>query len=202
MELMQKAVRHKAVIESARKDAKEMAERIRQKEEHLESIQREQATTEKAFDYLDARVKTEPERFMKELSDILNYGVKTIFDDEDYSVKIVTDNGRASIWLDYDNDSGQHVHTDIRSCGGGIRTVIGFLMQVYFIYQYGSNRIIIVDEGFSQVSAQYMPNLFGLIHELCEKNDMKMLLVTHDQRVMEYADRHYEIRDGEAVQLK
>jgi len=59
MELMQKAIRHKAVIESARKDAKEMAERIRQKEEHLESIQREQATTEKAFDYLDALVKTE-----------------------------------------------------------------------------------------------------------------------------------------------
>ena len=64
MELMQKAIRHKAVIESARKDAKEMAERIRQKEEHLESIQREQATTEKAFDYLDALVKTESERFM------------------------------------------------------------------------------------------------------------------------------------------
>lgn len=198
--LLEKAIAQKSVIEKTRADADELERRIAEKEKALESLRRSADVTARSHDYLDALVKEESVRFVQNLTDILNYGMRTIFDDEEYTISIQTDGSRASIWLDYES-GGQHVHTDIRSCGGGIRTVIGFLMQVYFLYQHEAGNIIVVDEGFSQLSAQYMPNLFRLIHELCEKNGLDILLVTHDQRVMEYADRHYEIKDGEAVEV-
>ena len=59
--------------------------------------------------------------------------------------------------------------------------------------------ILFVDEGFSQVSSQYLPNLFSIIQEVTKKNGLKLLLVTHDTRILKYADRRYEIQNGIAI---
>ena len=72
-------------------------------------------------------------------------------------------------------------------------------MQIFFIVHYELEAILFVDEGFSQVSSQYLPNLFSIIQEVTKKNGLKLLLVTHDTRILKYADRRYEIQNGIAI---
>ena len=36
----------------------------------------------------------------------------------------------------------------------------------------------------------------GLIGELAEKNNFRILLITHDTRLMGYANKSYEVKNG------
>ena len=42
----------------------------------------------------------------------------------------------------------------------------------------------------------------GLIQEMSEKKGLKILLITHDTRIVSYADKVYEIVDGKAILKK
>ena len=201
-ELVKKAISHKSAIDASTRDIKENEILIGKREKELENVKGIFQTTKFSYSYLDVLVKEESGKFIKRLNEVLDYGVKTIFDDCEYSIEIrVSDNNKAVIHLVYDDEEGNKLSPDIQVCGGGIRTVVGILMQIFFIFHYRLETIVFVDEGFSQVSSQYLPNLFALINELCEKNGLKVLLVTHDPRLLKFAKTQYEISDGKAIKL-
>lgn len=202
-DVVRKAISHKATLDANRKDVKDNTILISKREEELKEINELYRITKWSYSYLDTLVKEESGKFIKRVNDILDYGVKSIFFDCDYSIEIrVSDNNKATIHLVYDDDDGNKLSPDIQSCGGGVRTVVGVLLQCFFIMHYRVEKIIFVDEGFSQVSSIYLPNLFNLLHEMAKKNGLKLLLVTHDPRVMAYANKHYEIKDHVSVEVK
>lgn len=176
---------------------------ISKNEQQLAKLNEYNINLQIAQNYLDLLIKQESNIFIKNINEILNYGIKTIFDDCDYSIEIQIDNdaNKAVIYLVYSDENGNKISSDIQQCGGGIKTVIGVLLQIFFIVHYELEPILFVDEGFSQVSSQYLPNLFSVIQEVTKKNGLKLLLVTHDTRILEYADKHYEIQNGTAISL-
>lgn len=199
-ELVRKTISHKATLDAYRKDVKDNSILIQKKEEELANVNEIYRVTKWSYSYLDALVKEESGKFIKRLNEVLDYGVKTIFYDCDYSIEIrISDNNRATIHLVYDDEDGNKLSPDIQYCGGGIKTVIGILLQIYFIFHYKIEKLIMVDEGFSQVSSIYLPNLFSLINELATKNGLKILLITHDNRMLPFGVRQYEIEDGKAI---
>lgn len=199
-DLVRKAISHKATLDASRKDVKDNTILIQKREEELANVNEMYRITKWSYTYLDTLVKEESGKFIKRLNEILDYGVKTIFYDCDYSIEIrVSDNNKATIHLVYDDEEGNKLAPDIQSCGGGIRTVVGILMQIFFIFHYKIEKLIMVDEGFSQVSSAYLPNLFSLISELAAKNGLKILLITHDNRMLPFGVRQYEIEGGKAI---
>lgn len=201
-ELVRKTISHKATLDAYRKDVKDNSILIQKKEEELANVNEIYRVTKWSYSYLDALVKEESGKFIKRLNEVLDYGVKTIFYDCDYSIEIrISDNNRATIHLVYDDEDGNKLSPDIQSCGGGIRTVIGILLQIFFILLYKVEPIIFCDESLSQISSDYVSYTFGLIGELAKKNGLKILLITHDERFIKYADKHYEISDGHAIEV-
>ena len=194
-----KATRHKAMLDSVSNDIKSNDIDIELKSKELDSIESLLNDTNVSFNYLYNLVNVESNKFITRLSDMLNYGIKTIFYDCDYTIEIRVKDNKASIYLVYEDiDNDTKVEAEIHNCGGGIRTVIGFLIQVYFLFYTRSERIIFVDEGFSQISSQYIERFFSLIKELAKSNNLKIVLITHDDRFVDYADKNYEIRDGKS----
>lgn len=194
-----KATRHKAMLDSVSNDIKSNDVDIDLKSRELDSIESLLNDTNVSFNYLYNLVNVESNKFITRLSDMLNYGIKTIFYDCDYTIEIRVKDNKASIYLVYEDiDNDTKVEAEIHNCGGGIRTVIGFLIQVYFLFYTRSERIIFVDEGFSQISSQYIERFFSLIKELAKSNNLKIVLITHDDRFVDYADKNYEIRDGKS----
>lgn len=197
--VLNKAISHKAMLEATKKDYDSNLGLIMNNLNDLKTLNEIYKTTLLAHDYLEALIKEESSAFIKKVRDILDYGIKTIFFDEDYSVDVRVDDDNTSIHLISKDIDGNVISPDIKNCGGGIRTVCGIMLQLFFIFHYKAEPIIFIDEGFTQVSSQYIPYLMGLLQELSEKNGLKILLITHDVRVMSYADKVYEILDGQAV---
>ena len=177
-DMVSKATRHKSMIDTNKKDIKDNLILIKNKKEQLNNLISVLDDTKLSFTYLDELIKQESNKFIDRLNDMLNFGVQTIFFDCDYNIEVRIKDNKASIYLKYtEEETGVNVESDILNCGGGIRTVIGFLLQVYFIFY---------------------TKFFGLINELSEKNDLKVLLITHDDRFTEYAKVNYEIRNGKS----
>ena len=199
-ELFLVAHRHKGLIDGTQQDILRIRDDLKITEKELQQLQVLHANMDWCYRYLDALVKSESNRFIKQLEELLNFGVKTIFDDRDYSVEIVTEeNNRASIHLKYMDEDGNMISPDVRdSVGGGIKTVIAILLNIFFLFQYGITKLLILDEALSQLSSEYLPNLFGLLDELAKKNGLKLLLITHDDRMTEYASQQYIVEDHKA----
>ena len=56
--------------------------------------------------------------------------------------------------------------------------------------------MVFLDEAFSQVSDQYIPYLNQLLSGLKEAYGMIIVLITHDPRFSELADRTYDVSNG------
>jgi DNA repair exonuclease SbcCD ATPase subunit len=200
--LFNKAMQHKAKLENTLIDYNDTLSKIDKCQKDLLILNEMLKTTTIAHEYLEALIKEESLKFVRKIKDILDYGVKSIFFDEEYSIDIRNNEDKTTIHLITTDEEGNKISPDIKDCGGGIRTVVGIMLQLYFIFHYKSERIIFIDEGFTQVSSIYIPYLMGLLQEMSEKNGLKIMLITHDTRFMSYADKVYEIIEGKSVLKK
>ena len=51
-------------------------------------------------------------------------------------------------------------------------------------------------EDQDKKSENYISDFFDFLSKLCEKLQFTLILITHDERFIEYADRVYEISNG------
>lgn len=197
-DLLKEAMIHKGKLDTYRKDVANNEILLKRKDEELQQLLHQAQITKISAMYLDRLIKEESGKFIQNLTRILEHGVKTIFFDCNYSAEVrVSEEGKsASIHLIYDDEDGNHLEPNIKDCGGGIRSVIGALLQIFWIFYYKVEPIIFIDEGLSQISSQYVGPFMGLIGELAEKNNFRILLITHDTRLMGYANKSYEVKNG------
>lgn len=92
---------------------------------------------------------------------------------------------------------GTTVDTDVMSArGGGVATVVGFLLRVVVMLLSGDKQetTLFLDETFSMVSADYLPNVVEFLRELVDKTDIRIVLVTHQPEFLAAADKRYEFK--------
>lgn len=137
------------------------------------------------------------------LSDLLNSSVQSIFFDRQYSIELNTtelrNQNQLKILLHEDTPDG-HIVSSIDENGYGLKGIIGFILQCYFILYYKQTPIIFLDEAFGNLSSQYLPYLKALMVSLTNKYGFRFVLITHDNRLAELADRTYRVNLG-SVQL-
>ena len=133
------------------------------------------------------------------LSDLLNSSVATIFFDRQYSIELqvteLRNQNQLKLILHEDTPEGTII-SDINDNGFGLKGVIGFILQCYFILYYKQQPIIFLDEAFGNLSSQYLPYLKSLLTSLTAKYGFKFVLITHDNRLAELADRTYQVHLG------
>lgn len=169
----------------------------------LQQILQDQQTYEQSIDILKKMMDKLSKSQITHLSDLLNSAVQTIFFDRQYSIELqvteLRNQNQLKILLHEDTNEG-HVVSDINDNGYGLKGIIGFILQCYFIIYYKQTPILFLDEAFGNLSSQYLPYLKSLINSLTAKYGFQFVLITHDERLMELADRTYRVRLGN-VQL-
>lgn len=143
--------------------------------------------------------------FIDSLVDLLTYALQTIFDDKDYSVKILLKESRnskqADIILVSKTDEGIIESPIPDNCGGGITAVVGLILQVFFIQYFKLNKILVIDEGLSQISKDYMVNTMMFLKMLAKERGFKFLMIAHDPRIIKYADFMYRMDMGNLIEV-
>lgn len=179
-----------------------------QKQEYIDNMNtllHKQMVYEQAIEYMKKIVDLLSRSHIDHLEKLLNSAVETIFYDKNYKIEFEISEYRNSNCLDIYlvdiQEDGTKIKTNIKDNGFGIKTVIGFILQVYFILYHKLSPVMFIDEGFSAISSNYLPYLKSLFNNLRDKYGFIFVLVAHDIRFLDLADKMYEVKNGE-VKLK
>ena len=137
---------------------------------------------------------------IKHLEDLINSALETIFFDRQYSVELnvteLRNTNNLQILLSEVNDDGEVIKTKLDNNGFGVKSIIGFILQVYFILYHHEYPVLFLDEAFGTLSSQYVPYLKVLMDELAKRYGFMFVLITHDTRFQDIADRTYLVDKG------
>lgn len=169
--------------------------------DNMKNLLHKQMIYEDAISYMKELIDALSRTHINHLEKLLNSAVTTIFFDRKYKIQFEVSEYRnsncLSIYLIETQEDGLEIKTDIKDNGFGIKTIIGFILQVYFILYHKLSPIIFIDEGFSNLSLQYIPYLRSLLTSLKEEYGFIFVLVSHDPRLIDIADQTYEVKNGE-----
>lgn len=198
--LYNKAIVKKSNIELQLQQREDSKQQYNQLLIDLQKILQDQHTYEQSINILKKMMDQLSRSQINHLSDLLNSSVQSIFFDRQYSIELqiteLRNQNQLKILLHEDTPDG-HIVSDINDNGYGLKGIIGFILQCYFILYYKQEPILFLDEAFGNLSSQYLPYLKALIQSLTNKYGFRFVLITHDERLMEMADRTYKVRLGE-----
>ena len=93
--------------------------------------------------------------------------------------------------------NGKPMETSVMDArGGGLAAVVGFLLRlvVLLLNKDVKEPVLILDESFSHVSAEYERPLAEFIKELIDKTKVQIIMVTHSDAFNEFADKRYKFK--------
>lgn len=174
------------------------------KEVELKDLLNDIENHSRAYKELEKIINVENKVFVKQIEALLNKGIKTIFFDEDYDIHVILNEKKICFELTDNNnlnDDDEPIRINIEdAAGGGVLTVVGFILQIYIIQIMGLHKVIFVDEGFMALSSTYRPIFYNFLRELSGEIGLKILLISHDQLVEEYATQVFTISHGKIMQ--
>lgn len=183
--------------------------KLKQKElflNQMKDLLNKQNIYEKSISYMKEIIDILSRSHIEHLEELLNSAIHTIFFDKNYSINLEVTEFRntnsLTIYLSEIKEDNSIVKTDIKDNGFGIKTIVGFVLQIYFILYHKLSPVLFIDEGFSALSDQYIPYLKNLLDSLTKEYGFIFILIAHDIRFIEIADRTYEVKNGNAVLLK
>lgn len=179
-------------------------EQLKQEKINLENDMKQTIHKEKVYDVANDVMKKVVDGMSRsqidQLEKLINTSLETIFFDKQYSIEFTvtelrnTNNLQMALVEVLDN--GELIKTKLDANGYGIKAIIGFILQVYYILYHKLKPILFMDEAFTTLSNQYVPYLKSLLNELITKYNFIFVLITHDPRFMDLADRTYLVNKG------
>lgn len=130
---------------------------------------------------------------LRRLEELLTIGLKKIFFDRNYSIQIrVVDKRNTKCVELLLNDNGNLIPVRNANVAGGVLVVIAAIIQVFYIINIPTvGKYLFLDEQFSQVSQQYVGTFMDFIKTLCNETGLSIVLITHDNKFIQYGDRIY-----------
>ena len=181
----------------ALQEAKEYNEKnIKKQEEYLKFINTSKEYYVKAIDIMY-------EESIGALKETLNSALRYIVYDKNYNCNLILDDKRGAKTLELTLvDLDEDFEVDLKDgAGQGIRTIISFILKVYYLINKGS-RVLFLDEKYSALSEHYVPRFFEFLKKMAEEKGMIVVLITHDTRFMDYADNIYMVNMGNVTKIE
>lgn len=139
------------------------------------------------------------------IEELVTRGLQTIFD-ETLSFHIVQTTRGKSVQVDFvvrTTLQGRAIETPVMDArGGGLAATIGYLLRLVVLLLTRGQRqdtLMVLDETFAHVSAEYLPAVRDFVREVVDKTGVQHIIVTHQEELVDGADRVYRftMNDGE-----
>jgi ABC-type cobalamin/Fe3+-siderophores transport system ATPase subunit len=136
----------------------------------------------------------------KKIEELVTRGLTSIFGEELIFNVVQTQRGKTpevKFLVKSRGLNGRVVETPVMDArGGGLAAVVGFLLRLVILLLNKNKRdpILILDESFSHVSAEYERPLAEFIKELVDKTRVVIIMITHSDAFNEFADKRYKFK--------
>lgn len=136
---------------------------------------------------------------IEEMENFVNYVLAYVFYDESYKIKLDITNKRNKSITFYLIDENKGLETPLRKGNGkGVKAVASFILYTYYLLRMKSPYVFL-DESFVNISASYVERFFAYVKKLCNDYKLCVILITHDMRFPEYADKIYQVTKGKVI---
>lgn len=128
-------------------------------------------------------------KVIETIETIVSVGLSQIFN-EDIKLKINQVTRARRIEMDIKVVTGGLETSILDARGGGLAAVAGFLLRLtILLLSPGKRKFLAADEPFAQLSEEYLVPTAEFIADICNRADIQIIMVTHQQEFTEVADK-------------
>jgi DNA repair exonuclease SbcCD ATPase subunit len=134
---------------------------------------------------------------LQTIEKLVSYGLQVSFHDQKIFLKMEANQKRGVQYLDLKFHRDGIEAPILKAFGGGPASVCAFLLRLLVCRRLNLAPVLLLDEPFSFVSANYVDNVAKLLRELTDKLGFHIILVTGntDEGYQRHANRVYEGRE-------
>lgn len=155
-------------------------------------------TIEEAQTFLQQVAKDTQEQIRYHLEDIVNMALDTVFP-MCYTFRIVFEIKRNKTEARLCLFDGDKEIDPMYSNGGGVKDILTFALRVALLLISKNRRVLILDEPFKFISADLKENAFQIMRRLSTELGIQIIAVTHDEGMIEIADKVIRVSKKEGV---
>lgn len=199
-EVEDKVARAERILERRIGEAKSLAAQGKTAQQQAAEAKAQVIACEEATAFLNSFADERQAKVQQQVEDLVTHGVQTIFGDGlTFHVLSEQKANRAEVHFVLRSSMGdQTVETPILDArGGGVAAVIGFLLRLIVTMLREERPLLVLDETFAQLSADYEPRLAEFLRELVDRTGVQILMVTHSESFSEHADKVYRFGQKE-----
>ena len=142
---------------------------------------------------------SQTEALRESIESLVTRGLQIVFEDQDVEFKVEARQLRGQLGIEFFLVTGGVQRPVLGAHGGGVAELVAFVLRVVIVKLTGKLPILILDEPFGMVSADYRSNLSRFVREVADLTGVQLVIVTHDDHLPEVADSrfHFSLRGGD-----
>jgi len=142
--------------------------------------------------------------FEQALATVVSEGLSAVFG-RPITIGIESDLKRGVASVNITMTDGDVTTSILGAEGGSVVNVVSFLLRVLLTISVRPplRRLLILDEPFSHVSAEYRPALCQLLREMAQRLEIQIVLVSHEEELADAAVVTYLVeKPGDEAEVK
>jgi DNA repair exonuclease SbcCD ATPase subunit len=136
-----------------------------------------------------------------QISNLVSMALATVFDDP-YEFKVQFTERRNVVEADFFLIRDGVYYDPMESVGGGVLDVVAFGLRVADWRLRGGRSVMILDEQFRNVWPAGQPKVNLLLRRISKELNLQIILVSHQDKVNEGADKVFRIVNGHVTVLE
>jgi ABC-type dipeptide/oligopeptide/nickel transport system ATPase component len=139
------------------------------------------------------------ESYVGKLEQALNEVYTYVFQNPQKSVKLALEdryNKKVLALRLINTHEGEEHEETLSESGYSVSVVLGTVLLVYFLLYNNLERIVFFDESISGLAVDTSSRFFALLRTFTEQLGFKFMLISHETRYAEFADKVYSVRGG------
>lgn len=159
---------------------------VTSEEEALKKAGRTVIRTQEAQEILQLIAQAVQQKAHERISEVVSSCLATVFEDTGYQFKIVFERKRGKTEANLRFVRGDLDIDPLTASGGGTVDVAAFALRVacLMLHRPRLSKVIILDEPFKFVSAQYRENVRAMLEGLAKDLGMQIIQVTHSEEYL------------------
>ncbi len=171
----------------------------------IQSLSNEIETLDLVGEVFRQLVDAEVTSSVKAVEELLTEALRAVFTDQDLRVttNITMNRGKVSVELLTIQDHGGGLVVEGSSSdgfGGAVTTVQSIILRIFVTLKREMRPLLLLDESLPAFDITYVHNMGQFLSTLCSRLGIDILLVTHNQALVDASDKAYliEKKKGEA----
>jgi len=134
-----------------------------------------------------------------QIEEIVNLALDAVFEDSNYKFKITFIEKRNRTEAELYVLKNGHRMNPVKANGGGLLDILSFALRISLWTLCKSTPTLIMDEPFKFLSKELQEKAGTLVQTLSDKLKLQFIIVTHEQAIIDCADRIFVVTQTKGV---